>query len=113
MIQGEVQLLTLARTQGLQAGLVPQSVLSGLHHQRQTAVDVFLALLLHYQTQDSSGAAHVAKHKPAGASLIKHLTVFLVAATILTIKSSFSACVCNHTAHVSCCCEGSHTKKCC
>lgn len=47
-IQGELlQLLTLARTQSLQAGLVAQSILSGLHHQRQTAVDVFLALLLH------------------------------------------------------------------
>lgn len=38
--------LTLAGAQGLQAGLVAQGVLAGLHHQRQPAVDVLLALLL-------------------------------------------------------------------
>jgi hypothetical protein len=38
--------LTLAGAHGLEAGLVAQRVLAGLHHQRQTAVDVLLALLL-------------------------------------------------------------------
>jgi hypothetical protein len=41
-----VLVLTLARAQGLEAGLVAQGVLAGLHHQRQTAVDVLLAPLL-------------------------------------------------------------------
>ena len=44
--QGMTTRLTLAGAQGLQAGLVAQSVLAGLHHQRQPAVDVLLALLL-------------------------------------------------------------------
>lgn len=39
-------LLTLARAQSLQAGLVAKGVLAGLHHQLQPAVDVLLALLL-------------------------------------------------------------------
>jgi small-conductance mechanosensitive channel len=39
-------LLTLAGAQGLEAGLVAQGVLAGLHHQSQTAVDVLLASLL-------------------------------------------------------------------
>lgn len=42
----QTQGLTFARAQGLQAGLVAQGVLAGLHHQRKTAVDVLLALLL-------------------------------------------------------------------
>lgn len=42
-------LLTLARAQSLQAGLVAKGVLAGLHHQLQTAVDVLLALLLRVQ----------------------------------------------------------------
>lgn len=47
-------LLTLARPQSLQAGLVAKGVLAGLHHQLQTAVDVLLALLLQVErhTQD-------------------------------------------------------------
>lgn len=42
-------MLTLARAQSLQAGLVAKGVLAGLHHQLQTAVDVLLALLLQVQ----------------------------------------------------------------
>ncbi|GIL83774.1 hypothetical protein Vretifemale_12530, partial [Volvox reticuliferus] len=37
--------LGLARAKGLQAGLVAQSVLATLHHQRETRVDVLLGLL--------------------------------------------------------------------
>lgn len=42
---------TLARAQGLQGGLVAQAVLAGLHHQRQTAVDVLGSLLVLLQAK--------------------------------------------------------------
>ena len=49
--------LTLAGAQSLQAGLVAQSVLATLHHQRQAAVDVLLALLLWGATNASERRA--------------------------------------------------------
>ena len=97
--------LTLARTQRLEARLVAQRRLAGLHDERQAAVDVVLVLLLRSLGEECGErvAASAVRRPPffaRGAGQHTHtdstLTDFLAGAggAILKVSTSFAACCC-------------------